>query len=186
MNIRGLSGADFVADVLSKAGFPADTLVLDPEDCLCYRRTVLNSESPRTAIPDVGQFVATVNPTGMHWMVVCIDWDNKEYAYMGTRCMPSLVETFLCDRMKPPRCLRTFTDISQHLDGQDESECECGGARAEGQDESECGARAALYAIWFGRDRIRGGGAGGLDTAQFLLDVVAQMQAWRDVPLDHY
>ena len=51
----------------------------------------------------------------------------------------------------------------------------------EAQNESECGARAALYAIWFARDRTRGEGVDALPKTAFLLDVAAQMEAWRKI-----
>ena len=81
--------------------------------------------------------------------------------------MPSVVTKFLLENKCSPRDLSDFVNISP--------------TNFPDQDESECGARAALYAIWFGRDRIRGDVAvsGGLDTTQFLAEVAVQMEAWR-------
>ena len=149
-----------LAVLLEGAGFPASTHFTDPDTIRSLR--ILTKK-----IPDEGQFVSIINPRGNHWISICIDWDFRVFGCMGASCVPSVVTKFLLENKCSPRDLSDFVNISP--------------TNFPDQDESECGARAALYAIWFGRDRIRGDVAvsGGLDTTQFLAEVAVQMEAWR-------
>ena len=103
-----------------------------------------------------------------HWLVLCVDFDNRVYSVVGGRTIPQLLYDYIDnnsnDLAKCRDTLAKFGDISPPHHA---------------QEEAECGARVAVYCVWFAKQRQRNLQIDSLDQATFVGEVVKQMQKWR-------
>ena len=75
--------------------------------------------------------VLFANPTGTHWVGLCLDWDHEMYAYVGTRLIPAQLVTW-CERSN--LVFTDFVDVSP---------------KTPSQTGLECAAIVATFAKWF-------------------------------------
>ena len=137
---------------MQDSNFPEGVRWLDP--------LVLKCSKIKNGVKQEGQLIVVGNKHA-HWQLQCVDFDNHVHAQMGKHW--STMGKFLFNVLGVD--LSNFTDVSPPVGS---------------QVESECGARAAVFARWFGTERPRASkDKRELDVPVFLAQVAALVLDWR-------